>query len=138
MATARARKTRQTADARKAQVLELRELFDGYTAEQSAEQIAMITAQFDGYSERNAVLIAAQCPTATDVSGFHAWHDRGRKVCKGAHGIKILAPAGSKPGTTEPVGEQSEQGAVHFFRVAYVFDISATESAEGQPSGLVP
>jgi hypothetical protein len=132
------RKNSKSAAERAEQVQELKAMFEGFSAEQSAEQIAMITAKFDGYSERNAMLIAAQRPDATDVSGFHAWQDRGRRVMKGEHGIKILAPAGmgwdksaqhhDEMITQNAVSGHDQPEEVRFFRVAYVFDISQTET----------
>ena len=44
------------------------------------------------YSLGNQLLIAMQAPDATFVAGFHAWKDLGRRVRKGEHGIRILAP----------------------------------------------
>ena len=44
------------------------------------------------YSLGNQLLIALQAPDARFVAGFHAWKDLGRRVSKGEHGIRILAP----------------------------------------------
>src|SRR3954469_21428129 len=44
------------------------------------------------YSLGNQLLIALQAPDARFVAGFHAWKDLGRRVSKGQHGIRILAP----------------------------------------------
>ena len=44
------------------------------------------------YSLGNQLLIAMQAPDAQFVAGFHAWKDLGRRVAKGQHGIRILAP----------------------------------------------
>ena len=51
------------------------------------------------YSERNALLIVMQRPSATEVHGYRAWQAKGRQVLKGAKGIRILAPAGNAPAT---------------------------------------
>src|SRR5579862_9157935 len=48
--------------------------------------------RFRHYSWNNVLLIAAQRPNATQVAGFHAWHDLGRSVKKGEKGIMIFAP----------------------------------------------
>lgn len=47
------------------------------------EDIATIAAMFDGYSPRNAQLIAMQRPTATDMRGFREWLGQGRVVRQG-------------------------------------------------------
>jgi hypothetical protein len=65
----------------------------------------MALATHDGYSDRNACLIAMQDPEATDVSGFHTWLSRGRSVRKGEAGIMILAPAGHGTRKGEPAAE---------------------------------
>jgi hypothetical protein len=100
----------------------------------SDEEIAQLTAEIQGYSLRNTMLIAMQCPTATTVRGYHAWQDLGRMVNKDEKGIAILAPAGSKtvdadqPATTEGDSVTSDDGqhTRKFFRLAYVFDIAQT------------
>lgn len=88
-------------------------------------------ARFSGYSARNACLIAMQRPTATVVAGFHAWKDFGRKVSKGAKGIQILAPAGSKTVEGKPQADAAtttDPDKIRmFFRLTYVFDIADTE-----------
>ena len=125
------RKTAADIEARRAKVAALSarlEAFEGDDA--NAGLIAAALASFDGYSDRNAMLIAMQCPTATDVSGFRQWIDRGRRVAAGEHGIQILAPAGSREVQDENKAGQPE-GEVRtrkFFRIAYVFDIAQTIS----------
>ena len=49
-------------------------------------------SRFHKYSFGNVMLILSQCPTATQVAGFHAWLDIGRCVKKGAKGIGVIAP----------------------------------------------
>lgn len=130
-------KTKKTVAERIAQVVELRDKLAAYKDGLSDEQIALITSRLDGYSERNALLIAMQCPTATDVSGFAAWKDRGRRVRKGEKGIEILAPAGmyvdKAEGQVQPAettgqdGQSAEGKARPRFRIAYVFDIAQTD-----------
>jgi hypothetical protein len=94
----------------------------------------MITALHDGYSERNATLIAMQDPEATDVSGFKAWQDRGRAVMArdrwpaGTDSIKILAPAGQRDAqAADAQAGTPEVKARRFFRIATVFDVRLTE-----------
>jgi hypothetical protein len=83
-------------------------------------------ARFRRYSWHNVMLIASQKPSATYVTGFHAWHKLGRFVKKGEKGILILAPIIRKKAETEP----DQSSTVVGFRAAYVFDISQTD---GQP-----
>jgi antirestriction protein ArdC len=121
-----ARKTRKTTEERRAQTAALRERLEQYAEGLDEEQIALITSLHDGYSERNAMLIAMQMPEATDVSGFKAWLDRGRVVRKGEHGIQILAPAGHRD-AVEATEDTEAQSARQFFRLVPVFDVSQTD-----------
>lgn len=125
------RKTRQTAEDRKAKVDALRDRLEDWQEDQDTPGLAAVFAMHDGYSERNAMLIAMQMPEATDVSGFRAWQDRGRSVKEGEHGIQILAPAGKRDAVEANEAEGIEgQAARQFFRIAYVFDYSQTEPLE--------
>jgi hypothetical protein len=128
----------------------LRERLEKFDRELDPEQESEILARFMGYSARNAKLIAMQAAdlgiTATDVAGFHAWRQRGRKVLKrpdhvpeGGWGLKILAPAGSRrthnsdPGGDGKVAVEGDGGGGEdkvFFHTATVFDIAQTEPAE--------
>jgi antirestriction protein ArdC len=127
MAARKTRKTRKTTEERKAQTAALRARLEEWQGAEGAENlIAMALATFDGYSDRNAQLIAMQAPTATDVDGFHAWKARGRAVRKGEHGIQILAPAGTRKGDPEAENEEDRKDR-QFFRIAYVFDIAQTD-----------
>ena len=69
---------------------------------------------------------ASQKPDAIRVAGFYAWHQLGRKVKKGEHGIRILAPM---IGVRRKKDEEAEkdirtqnQAILVGFRAAYVFD----------------
>ena len=90
---------------------------------------AYLTAmgRFHNYSFGNILEIARQKPDATRVAGFYAWHQLGRKVKKGEHGIRILAPM---IGVRRKKGEEAEkdirtqnQAVLVGFRAAYVFDV---------------
>jgi hypothetical protein len=48
--------------------------------------------RFHNYSFGNILEIARQKPDATRVAGMYAWNQLGRKIKKGEHGIRILAP----------------------------------------------
>jgi len=66
----------------------------------------------------NVLLITAQRPDATHVSGFHGWNDLGRAVKKGEKGILVFAPGSPKQEYPfRPAG----------VRTTYVFDVSQTE-----------
>lgn len=80
-------------------------------------------AKFHRYSFGNQLLIALQCPTATQVAGYRAWQGMARQVRKGEHGIRILAPMTKKDKET---GETKVFG----FRGVSVFDI---EQTDGEP-----
>jgi hypothetical protein len=78
--------------------------------------------------------IARLTPDATRVAGLYAWNQLGRKVKKGEHGIRILAPV---IGIRRKKGEEAEKdirtqnkAVLAGFRAAYVFDVSQTEGAE--------
>ena len=129
--TGRTRRTSaQVREDRAAESARLRDAFEAWRDSHTPEEIAMLTASIRGYSDRNAALIAMQCPYATEVRGFNAWHDYGRKVRRGEKAIRVLAPAGHSGGDTvteqgEPVkGGEPER---RFFRYAPVFDISQTD-----------
>jgi hypothetical protein len=74
---------------------------------------------------------ASQKPDATRIAGFYAWKQLGRRVKKGEHGIRILAPM---IGVRRKKDEEAEKdirtqnrAVLVGFRAAYVFDVSQTE-----------
>ncbi len=90
--------------------------------------------RFHSYSFGNILEIARQKPDATRVAGLYAWNQLGRKVKKGEHGIRILAPV---IGVRRKKDEEAEkdirtqnQAVLVGFRAAYVFDVSQTEGEE--------
>jgi antirestriction protein ArdC len=90
--------------------------------------------RFHNYSFGNILEIARQKPDATRVAGLYAWNQLGRKVRKGEHGIRILAPVigiQRKKNTEaeKDIRTQNEPVLVGF-RNAYVFDVSQTEGTE--------
>ncbi len=84
-------------------------------------------ATFHAYSANNCMLIAMQCPEATQVAGFKAWKELGRYVRKGEHKITIMAPMTVKQ--RDEHGEETDE-TVTLFRAVSVFDISQTD---GEP-----
>jgi hypothetical protein len=134
--------TKKTTEERAAAAAALRARLEEFERELDPATEGEILARFMGYSARNAKLIAMQAAdlgfTATDVAGFHAWRDRGRKVQKrpdgvpsGGWGLKILAPAGSRKrdGKVAVEGEGTDGDKV-FFHTVTVFDISQTDPIE--------
>jgi len=97
---------------------------------------AYLTAmsRFHNYSFGNILEIARQKPDATRVAGMYAWNQLGRRVKKGEHGIRILAPIiGVKRKPQEEAEKDITKQNVPVlvgFRNAYVFDISQTEGKE--------
>ena len=97
---------------------------------------AYLTAmsRFHNYSFGNILEIARQKPDATRVAGMYAWNQLGRRVKKGEHGIRILAPIigvkrKSKEEAEKDITKQNVAVLVGF-RNAYVFDVSQTDGAE--------
>jgi antirestriction protein ArdC len=97
---------------------------------------AYLTAmsRFHNYSFGNILEIARQKPSATRVAGMYAWNQLGRRVKKGEHGIRILAPIiGVKRKPQEEAEKDITKQNVPVlvgFRNAYVFDVSQTEGKE--------
>jgi hypothetical protein len=91
-------------------------------------------SRFHNYSFGNILEIARQKPDATRVAGMYAWNQLGRRVKKGEHGIRILAPIiGVKRKPKEEAEKDITRQNVPVlvgFRSAYVFDVSQTEGAE--------
>ncbi|SMB77812.1 ArdC-like ssDNA-binding domain-containing protein [Deinococcus hopiensis] len=79
-------------------------------------------ARFHTYSVNNQVLILLSAPEARFVAGIKTWNQQGRRVRKGAKGIKILAPMTRR---VEENGE--EKRALVGFRTVTVFPDTATE-----------
>jgi len=122
-----------TTENRHQAVEELYAELDAWIKEQHPEYIAEVTAKFDGYSERNALLIAMQRPEATDVDSRAAWIERGRLPVGKDTAIKI-----TRPGTrwTEPDPNDPKKTVEH---VAYyvwkgIFDVATT--IEVDPANL--
>jgi hypothetical protein len=97
---------------------------------------AYLTAmgRFHNYSFGNILEIARQKPDATRVAGLYAWNQLKRRVKKGEHGIRILAPV---IGIKRKKDEEAEKdiriqnhAVLVGFRSAYVFDVSQTDGEE--------
>ena len=96
------------------------------------------------YSLNNQLLIALQAPDAQFVAGFHAWKDLGRRVSKGQHGIRILAPMPCRSRDDEQPSARDgkpadDQRPRTLFKSVAVFDIGQTEPLPGrEPVPLQP
>lgn len=95
-------------------------------------------SKFHRYSFNNTMLIAFQCPHATQVAGYRKWQEMNRHVMRGEHGIRILAPVtitvdadGNRVKPRTPGSKQIVVG----FKVVSVFDVSQTD---GEPLGTPP
>jgi hypothetical protein len=97
---------------------------------------AVVTIEGRALSIHNSCMVLSQLPTASVVGGFQQWRDHGRKVRKGATGIAIWIPAKGTKADAEPTAADvsaegaDKDGRPRFFS-GYVFDVSATESADG-------
>lgn len=91
---------------------------------------------FHNYSFGNMILIYLQMKDATQVAGFKTWESMGRKLKKGAKGIKIIYPIKRKY-TTKIEGQASildngeehqEEKTIEYmsYGYTYVYDISQT------------
>jgi antirestriction protein ArdC len=87
-------------------------------------------SRFHHYSFGNVLLIAAQCPKATQVAGFNAWRKLNRFVRKGERAIWILAPLVYRNTDAQNGGTDR---VIRGFRFVAVFDITQTEG-ERPPS----
>jgi len=110
----------------------IKQLEQGHSEGLTAYLVAM--GRFHNYSFGNILEIARQKPDATRVAGLYAWNQLGRKVRKGEHGIRILAPViGIKRKKDAEAAKdiRTQNHAVLVgFRSAYVFDVSQTDGAE--------
>lgn len=122
--------TRKSPADKASEVERLKAEFAEWEDEQDEETLAMFIALHDGYSERNALLIASQLPNATDVRGYKTWLAAGRQVRKGEHGARILAPKGKADDTTADDG--STKPGRQFFGLTSVFDVSQTDPVEAK------
>jgi hypothetical protein len=78
-------------------------------------------SRFHRYSATNVLLIAAQCPHATQVAGFRTWRRLQRVVGKGEKAIWIRAPMTVRRGDAD-----DDSPVVRRFKYVAVFDVSQT------------
>src|SRR5216683_3082776 len=98
---------------------------------ETLNQYLAAMGRFHRYSWGNVLLITSQRPDATQVAGFHTWHDLGRWVKKGEKGIMIFAPVLVRQKDAVAAGKEAARPDEVFrlvaFRTAHVFDASQTE-----------
>ena len=95
----------------------------------SSEWLAYLrfVAAFRRYSFNNLILIAAQCPNATRVSGYRTWLKFGRQVRKGEKAIRIIGHSTKKITMTDPDTGEEVEGRIPRWPILSVFDVSQTE-----------
>jgi hypothetical protein len=73
-------------------------------------------------------MIVVQCPEATMVTKLSEWNKMGRKVIKGASGLRIWAPLLRWP-TDEDIalGRPADQKVLYGWKLVSVFDVSQTD-----------
>ena len=97
----------------------------------SFKDFIAFTSKFWHYSIGNNLLIWSQYPDATYVAGIKTWNSLGRKVKKGAKGIKIAVPLKRKRRTEdEGNATEEERDVLCGFRFRSIFDVTQTE---GEP-----
>ena len=124
-------KTRKTADERRAEADTLHESIGSQLEELTSTEgwarfLAFATG-FHSYSLSNVLLILSQRPDASRVAGFRQWQERGRQVRKGERSIKIFGYATKR---AEDENGEEERGA--YFPILSVFDVSQTDSIDGE------
>jgi antirestriction protein ArdC len=85
--------------------------------------------KFHRYSFSNQLLIAVQCPDATQVAGYRTWQALERQVRKGEKGITIIAPCVRKGRGMSADGDTPDEldVCVTGFTCTHVFDIAQTD-----------
>ena len=92
-----------------------------------------LRGSFHRYSFNNLMLIALQCPHATQVAGYRKWQELGRQVRKGEKSIAILAPMLKRI----TLDDGTEERRLIGFRAVSVFDVSQTDG-EALPEPEMP
>ena len=124
-------KTRKTADERRAEADTLHDSIGSQLEELTSTEgwarfVAFATG-FHSYSLSNVLLILSQRPDASRVAGFRQWQERGRQVRKGERSIKIFGYA-----TKRIEDENGEEERRPYFPIISVFDVSQTDSMDGE------
>jgi len=124
-------KTRKTADERRAEADTLHESIgsqlEELTSTEGWARFLAFAAGFHSFSLSNVLLILSQRPDASRVAGFRQWQARGRQVRKGERSIKIFGYATKR--TEDESGEEERRA---YFPILSVFDVSQTDSIDGE------
>ncbi len=115
----------KTAADKKAEIADLISRLEVFTEEFDEDDYKQFAKLTERYSERNAMLILMQRPSAKEIHGYTEWKRHGRQVKKDSKGIRILAPAGHAKVTDKVTGEEKDGRA--FYKLVFVFDIAQTE-----------
>ena len=134
MSTKKTQRKGKSPEQRRAEVQELHAQLTAQVQELTTSEGWMrwlrFVQSFHTYSFRNALLILAQCPHASQIAGYRKWQEHGRQVRKGQKGIKILGYSRKKVTETDSeTGEESER-YISRFPVLTVFDVSQTEGED--------
>jgi antirestriction protein ArdC len=135
MATAKRSNRRLTADERherrRVQLQQLTEATEALLSSAGWQRWLRTRSRFHRYSLRNTLLIAQQCPEATQVAGFRSWLTLGRAVRKGEKAIRILAPMRYRRPADHACSEDEPAEQLVGFKLAAVFDVSQTDPLPG-------
>jgi hypothetical protein len=136
----RTRKSTRTPAEIRAWRKKLSDRCDAFLARNDAESLTF--AKIDGgfYSDKNAALIATTAEDAgldwtqiTAVGSYGRWQAVGRQVRKGAHALRVWAPAGSR--TEDGPDDAAGQPTTHerrFFKPVAVFAYEQTDPIEDE------
>jgi antirestriction protein ArdC len=97
------------------------------TTSDSWRRFLDVQARFHHYSFNNCLLIALQCPSATQVAGFNSWRSLGCGVRKGEKALWILAPMVYRQADEEA---DERERVVRGFKFVPVFDVSQTDGPD--------
>jgi len=115
-------------------------MVDTHAKDAVVKAFLQFASKFWNYSMGNQILIWVQKPSATYVSGYKAWLEKGRQVTRWDDAISILAPrmakvkAPDKKYNDHPDMENSPAEAEStrmYFVPVKVYDISATDPIPG-------
>jgi antirestriction protein ArdC len=109
---------------------QMREAVDALQTSEGWQRWLRVRRHFHRYSLHNQLLIAYQCPEATQVAGFRRWLEIGYAVRKGERGIRIWAPCPPSKKAIErwkKAGADLDHKPRTYFRLAAVFDASQVD-----------
>lgn len=126
-------KTRKSADERREEADQLHESIGSQLEELTSTEgwvkFLQVATGFHRYSLSNLLLILSQRPDASRVAGFRQWQERGRQVRKGERSVKIFGFATKRIDAAEEGDEETRRP---YFPILSVFDVSQTDSIDGE------